>query len=56
MASVLEEGTKELCCQSIFAGKNFHLLKFIMNWLTVYGGNVMAVQRVYKWCKTECEG
>ena len=31
-------------CHLIFVGKNFHLLKFIMSWLTMYGGSVMAVQ------------
>jgi hypothetical protein len=51
MANVLEEGTKEVCCRSIFVGKNFHLLKFIMSWLAVYGGNVTAIQHMYKWCR-----
>jgi hypothetical protein len=41
-------GNKSVFCYSFFVGKNFHLLKFIMSWLTVYGGNVMAVQHVYK--------
>jgi len=31
-------------CHLIFVGKNFHLLKFIISWLTVNGGSVMAVQ------------
>jgi len=44
-------GNKSVFCHSFFVGKNFHLLKFIMRWLTVYGGNVMAVQHMYKWCR-----
>ena len=31
-------------CHLIFVGKNLHLLKFIIRWLTVYGSSVMAVQ------------
>jgi len=42
---------RSVFCHSFFMGKNFHLLKFIMSGLTVYGGKVMAVQHVYKWCR-----
>ena len=53
MAIVLEEWSKEEVRSVIrfFYGKKFQPIEIHRELATVYGGNVMAAQRVHKWCR-----
>ena len=46
-----KSGQKKCVLSFVFYGQNFPLVENHCELVTVYSGNVMAVQHVFKWCR-----